>query len=78
MRSISMALAVAFLCSACTHSLTSPKLDRSSHLNLSSIAKRFVSHCEVSVPLTQDGVLRAVELQGIPHPENSLAINFVR
>ena len=40
-------------------------------MNLSSIAKRFgVPHCKVSVPLTQEEVLRAVELQGVPHPDN--------
>lgn len=64
-------LAVTVVVAACARSDGFPKLDRSSTLNLSAIARRYhVLHCKVSVPLSQDEVLRVVRSQGIPHPED--------
>jgi len=66
----SIALVIAFL-PACAHSPDDPKLDRSSDLDLSSVAKRFgVPRCTVSVPLAQEDVLRTAKRSGDPHPED--------
>jgi hypothetical protein len=66
-----LALAIAFLFSACAHAPANPKLDHSSKLDLSPIAKRMnVPRCQVSVPMSQEDVLLSVKRDGIPHPES--------
>ena len=65
-----VALAAISLLSACAHYPDYPRVDRFPGLDLSGIAKQYgVPRCKVSVPLTQDEVLRAAQLQGDPHPE---------
>ena len=70
LRTFAISLSVAFILVGCASPPVFPKLDRSSHLHLSSIAKHYgVPSCSVSVPLTKSEVLRAAKLQGDPHPE---------
>jgi len=65
------ALAIAVFLTACAHALPTPKLDRSSELNLAPIAERFqVPRCQVSVPMSQDEALQYVERWNVPDPEN--------
>jgi hypothetical protein len=67
---ITLAFLLAALCTACAQDPGTPRLDSSSNLDPSPIAKRFgVPRCKVSVPLTQDQVLLAAERQGDPFTE---------
>ncbi len=56
--------------SGCAHAPVWPKVDHSSHLDLTALAKQYhVPRCKVSVPLTPNEVLRAARLQGNPYTE---------
>ncbi len=67
-----VALSLPFFLAACATTPGEPKLDRSSNLNLSSIAKQYgVPRCNASVPLTQEQVLNLANRYGNPHAEAS-------
>lgn len=60
-----------FLSAGCMHSPASPKLDHSSGLDLTLLAKRYgVARCQVSLPLTQDEALTSIASDGVPSPES--------
>jgi hypothetical protein len=60
-----------FLFAGCMHSSASPKLDHSSGLDLTFVAKRYgIPRCQVSLPLTQDEALASIAKDGVPSPES--------
>ena len=60
-----------FLSAGCAHSSASPKLDQSSGIDLTLVAKRYgVPRCQVSLPLTQDEALASIASDGVPSPES--------
>ncbi|MCC4589965.1 hypothetical protein LL974_02320 [Xanthomonas campestris pv. cannae] len=60
-----------FLSSGCAHSTASQKLDRSSGIDLSLVAKRYgVPSCQVSFPMTQEQALASIASDGAPSPES--------